>query len=290
MHYVEPIFRPPSEARSLLLQTTVGCSHNRCTFCAMYMTKKYRQQELDTVFADIEEARGASHHRRAFLLDGDALAAPEDFLTAVLSRIHERLPHIERVGVYGDARAILGKGEAAMARLEAAGLGIVYHGVESGDPQVLEDVRKPLSFDEMSETGRVMRASGVAYSVMAILGLGGEARTEEHAANTAEALNRLDPDYIGLLTLMLVPQTPFARKVDRGELVLPDRMGLLKELRTILAGLDVTKARFSANHASNYLPITGDLPAEQPRLLAMVDGILSSGDDRALKPEWMRGL
>jgi radical SAM superfamily enzyme YgiQ (UPF0313 family) len=290
VHYVEPLFRPPSEADSLLLPTTVGCSNNRCTFCAMYMTKKFRVLDLADTFADLEEARGARHYRRAFLLDGDALAAPQEHLEAVLGRVRERLPWIERVSTYGDARSILAKGADGLRRLGELGLGLVYHGIESGNPTVLERIRKPVSFDEMAEVGRIMKASGVGYSVMALLGLGGTELTAEHARDTATALSKLDPDYIGLLTLMLVPGTAMFRSQERGELVLPDRFGMLAELRTILAGVQVTKARFSANHASNYLPLRGDLPADRERLLALVDDILSKRDDRRLKPEWSRGL
>ena len=290
MHYVEPVFRPPSEADSLLLPTTVGCSHRRCTFCGMYRGKRFGLMDLADVFADIEEARTTGGFRRVFLLDGDALAAPEPFLADVLRRVRERLPWVERVGTYGEARAILEKGEDGLGRLRELGLGIVYHGVESGSAAVLERIGKPLGRDEMAACGRIMRASGVRYSVMAILGLGGVELSEEHARDTGVALSLLDPDYVGLLTLMLVPGTPLERRHARGEFVLPDRMGMLRELRTILAGLEVTAARFSANHASNYLPLRGDLPADKERLLAVVDSILATGDDSRLRPEWYRGL
>ena len=291
MHLVEPVFRPPSEAHSLLLPTTVGCSNNRCTFCAMYMTKKYRVLAEHEIFADIDEAAGwGPRFQRVFLLDGDALAAPQELLEAVLERVRERLPWVERVSTYGDARSILAKGADGLARLRERGLALVYHGIESGNPDVLAHIRKPVSFDEMAEVGRVMKASRVGYSVMALLGLGGTEMSEAHARDTARALTLLDPDYIGLLTLMLVPGTPLARQEERGELTLPDRFGMLTELRTILAGADVTKARFSANHASNYLPLKGDLPADRERLLALVDDILAARDDRRLKPEWLRGL
>jgi len=291
MHLVEPVFRPPSEADSLLLPTTVGCSNNRCTFCAMYMTKKFRVPPLDEVFADIDEAAAwGPRFRRVFLLDGDALAAPPEHLEAVLERVRERLPWVERVSTYGDARAILAKGVDGLSRLRERGLSLVYHGIESGNPQVLERIRKPVSFDEMAEVGRTMKAAGVGYSVMALLGLGGTELSEAHARDTARSFTLLDPDYIGLLTLMLVPGTPMFRQQERGELTLPDRFGMLAELRTILAGVEVTRARFSANHASNYLPLKGDLPADRARLLALVDDILADRDDRRLKPEWLRGL
>lgn len=291
MHLVEPVFRPPSEAASLLLPTTVGCSNNRCTFCAMYSTKKFRVLAEDEIFADIDEAVAwGPRFERVFLLDGDALAAPQELLEAVLERVRDRLPWVQRVSTYGDARSILRKGAEGLARLRERGLALVYHGIESGNPTVLEAIRKPVSFDEMAEVGRVMKRSGVGYSVMALLGLGGTALSAEHARDTARALSLLDPDYIGLLTLMLVPGTPMFRQQERGELELPDRFGMLAELRTILAGAEVTAARFSANHASNYLPLKGDLPADRARLLALVDDILAAKDDRRLKPEWLRGL
>ena len=286
----EPIFRPPSEAESLLLPVTVGCSHNRCAFCGMYRTKRYQVLDLDGILADIEQARRWPGLRRAFLLDGDALAVPTGLLADVLRAIRGRLPWITRVGVYGDARSILEKGAADMSLLHGLGLGIVYHGLESGSWAVLQQVGKPLSRDQMHEVRRVMKASGVSHSVMALLGLGGTRLTDDHAEGTAAALTALDPDDIGLLTLMVVPGTGIAARQARGEFELPDSWGMLRELRTILAGLDVTGARLSANHASNFLPIKGDLPGDKARLLALVDRVLATGDEGLLRPEWSRGL
>ncbi len=284
------MFRPPSEAESLLLPVTVGCSHNRCAFCGMYRTKRFAVLDLPGIIADIEEAKSWPMLRRAFLLDGDALAAPTDLLVSVLAAIRERLPWIERVGVYGDAQSIIGKGAADMTKLHELGLGMVYHGIESGSDAVLQRVGKPVSLEQMHEVGRVMKASGVKHSVMALLGLGGTELTDDHATATAVALNAMDPDYIGLLTLMVVPGTAIAARQARGEFELPDSWGMLRELRTILAGLEVTGARFSANHASNFLPVTGNLPQDKARLLALVDRVLETHDEGLLRPEWRRGL
>jgi radical SAM superfamily enzyme YgiQ (UPF0313 family) len=284
------VFRPPSEAESLLLPVTVGCSHNRCAFCGMYRTKRFAVLDLPGIIADIEEAKSWPMLRRAFLLDGDALAAPTDLLVSVLAAIRERLPWIERVGVYGDAQSIIGKGAADMTKLHELGLGMVYHGIESGSDAVLQRVGKPVSLEQMHEVGRVMKASGVKHSVMALLGLGGTELTDDHATATAVALNAMDPDYIGLLTLMVVPGTAIAARQARGEFELPDSWGMLRELRTILAGLEVTGARFSANHASNFLPVTGNLPQDKARLLALVDRVLETHDEGLLRPEWRRGL
>lgn len=290
MHYTEPIFRPPSEAHSLLLPVTVGCSYNKCAFCGMYTSKKFRLMAMEDIEADLEEARRLRGIRRVFLLDGDALAAPEPFLAEVLRLIRDRLPWVERVGLYGDHRAILDKGADGIRRLADLGLGIVYHGIESGSPEVLERVKKPVSWSDMERVGRIMKGSGVQYSVMALLGLGGTELSQAHARDTARALSLLDPDYVGLLTLMLVPGTPLYRRAERGLFELPDAMGMLRELRTVLAGIEVTSARFSANHASNYLPLRGDLPRDRERLLSLVDHVLETGDDSLLKPEWLRGL
>ncbi len=290
MRWTEPVFRPPSEAESLLLPVTVGCSHNRCAFCAMYRTKKFQVLDLPGIRSDIEEARQWPMLKRAFLLDGDALAAQTDLLAEVLTTIRERLPWIKRVGVYGDAQAIVGKGAGDMTRLGLLGLGMVYHGIESGSDQVLERVGKPVSREQMAEVGSVMKASGVKHSVMALLGLGGTELTAEHAAGTAQALTILDPDYIGLLTLMVVPGTALHLRLTRGQFELPDSFGMLGELRTVLAGLKVTGARFSANHASNFLPITGDLPQDQEKLLTLVDKVIQTRDEGLLRPEWRRGL
>ncbi|MBP7382111.1 radical SAM protein [Myxococcota bacterium] len=256
----------------------------------MYRTKRFAVLDLPGILADIDEARAWPHLRRAFLLDGDALAAPTDLLADVLAAIRDRLPWIQRVGVYGDARSIIDKGAADMTRLRELGLGIVYHGLESGSETVLQRIGKPLSPDQMAEVGCIMHASGVQHSVMALLGLGGTELTSDHATATARALTAIDPDYIGLLTLMVVPGTPLAARHSRGDFTLPDSWGMLSELRTILSSLTVTQARFSANHASNFLPIKGDLPGDKERLLALVDRVLDSHDDGLLRPDWRRGL
>lgn len=290
MRWTEPVFRPPSEAESLLLPVTVGCSHNRCAFCGMYRTKRFEVLDLPGILRDVEEARAWPWMKRAFLLDGDALAAPVDLLEEVLKAVRERLPWIRRVGVYGDAKAILGKGVEGMARLKALGLGMVYHGIESGSEEVLRRVGKPVSREEMAGVREVMKGAGVRHSVMALLGLGGTELSEQHALGTGEALTVLDPDFVGLLTLMVVPGTALALRMERGQFELPDSWGMLGELRTVLKGLEVTGARFSANHASNFLPITGDLPGEKGRLLGLVERVLMEKDEELLKPEWRRGL
>lgn len=291
MDYEGNIFRPPSEARSLLIQVTVGCTHNRCTYCAMYRDKRFRVKPWERVAADIEEARQAGPFtRRAFLCDGDVLSLSTDRLLRVLDEVRTKLPWIERVGVYGDTRGTAGKTVEDLVRLRDAGLGIVYHGVESGDDEVLRRVDKGATRAEVLEVGRKLRAAGIMHSVIVLLGLGGVERSREHAIATAEVVTELDPAYVGALVVTLVPGTPLHAQAEAGEYVLPDRFALLAELREMLSRIEVSACRFSANHASNYLPIRGDLPRDRAALLAMLDEVIESRDESRLKPEFLRGL
>ena len=277
MDYVGRIFRPPSEAQSLLLQVTVGCSHNRCTYCDMYRDKQFRPKSWDLVEADILEAKamGASF-RRVFLCDGDALIMSPRRLLQILAGIREHLPWVERVGVYGDTRSVLAKSVEQLRELREAGLGIVYHGVESGDDEV--------------ETARRLREAGIVQSVMVLLGVGGKRFSEQHARNTAKLLTQMDPPFAGALTTTVVPNTPLFEQQQSGEFELPSKFGMLKELRTIVAESDMSACRFSANHASNYLPLRSELPRDKAEVVAILDEVIARGDERQLKPERMRGL
>jgi radical SAM superfamily enzyme YgiQ (UPF0313 family) len=289
--YVGRIFRPPSEARSFLLQVTVGCSHNRCAYCDMYRDKQFRPKEWDTIAADIAEAaKLGPRFRRVFLCDGDALILPTKKLLRVLEAVRESLPWVERVGVYGDTRSVGRKRVEELTALREAGLGIVYHGMESGDDETLRRIDKGGTAAECVETASKLRAAGIAHSVMVLLGVGGKDRSREHAKATAEVLSRMDPPFVGALTTTVVPGTPLADAEARGEFVLPQKFELLQELRDIVAGSAFSACRFSANHASNYLPLTADLPEQKPRLVELLDQVLAARDERLLKPEALRGL
>ena len=289
--YVGRIFRPPSEARSFLLQVTVGCSHNRCAYCDMYRDKQFRPKEWDKVAADIDEAaRMGPRFKRVFLCDGDALILPARRLLQVLEAIREKLPWVERVGVYGDTRSVGRKTPEELAALREAGLGIVYHGMESGDDETLRRIDKGGTAEECVTTAQKLRDAGIQHSVMVLLGVGGVERSREHARATAEVLTRMDPPFVGALTTTVVPGTPLAEQEARGEFELPPKFQLLEELRDIVAGSNFSACRFSANHASNYLPITADLPEHKRELVALLDRVLAARDERLLKPEAMRGL
>lgn len=291
MDYVGRMFRPPSEAPSLLLQVTVGCSHNRCAYCDMYRDKRFRAKDPAVVRADLEEAsRLGPRFRRVFLCDGDALILSTRRLLQVLGEIRELLPWVERVGTYGDTRSVGRKSVDELRELRAAGLGIVYHGMESGDDETLRRIDKGGTRSECIETAAKLRDAGIAHSVMVLLGIGGVARSAEHAVATASALSEMDPPYVGVLTTTIVPGTPLHQMAARGEHALPDEFGMLQELRTLVAEVNLTDCRFSGNHASNYLPVRSQLPRDREALLEALDEVLARRDRRLLKPEALRGL
>lgn len=290
MDYVGSLFRPPSEADSLLIQATVGCSHNRCTYCAMYQGKTFRPKPWDVVRADLDEGLAQPYYRRVFLMDGDAMILSTERLLQILNYIREKGPHITRVSLYGDARGITHKSHEELVSLREAGLGMVYHGMESGSEEVLRRLQKGASAAQQVEAAQKLKAAGIRYSAIVLLGAGGVELSKEHATATAQALSAADPDYIGALMLMLVPGTPLWEDQQAGRFVLPDSWGLLEELHTLLREMTVTKARFSANHASNVLPMTGELPNDQKRLCEQVAAALARHDPARLKPDWARGL
>ena len=291
MDYVGRIFRPPSEAKSLLLQVTVGCSHNRCSYCDMYRDKRFSAKPWELVEHDIREAAALGpRFRRVFLCDGDALILSAPKLVRILEAIREHLPWIERVGVYGDTRSVGKKSVEELQQLRELGLGIVYHGVESGSDAVLELIDKGGTRAQCADTARKLREAGIAHSVMVLLGVGGTRLSEEHAHETASLLSEMDPPYVGALTTTVVPATPLADAERAGTFVLPDKFRMLEELSVIVEEARFTHCRFSANHASNYLPLTCELPRDRAELLAILNGVLARRDERVLKPELLRGL
>jgi radical SAM superfamily enzyme YgiQ (UPF0313 family) len=296
MDYVGHLFRPPSEADSFLLQISLGCSHNKCSYCAMYdlPEQRFKAKEWATVAADIEEAARLSVTgsviRRVFLCDGDALILPTNHLARILTTLKENLPTVRRVGIYGDARSILRKSPEELAHLKELGLGIVYHGAESGDDEVLRRVNKGSTAEQAAEAAARLREAGIRHSVMVMLGLGGTERSVEHAAQTAELLTRMDPPFVGALTTTLVPGTPLFQDSEAGDFALPDPWGMLEELRVLIRNSRFTRCRFHSNHASNYVPLSLNLPADRDKALAALDRILEQRDESTLRPEFLRGL
>lgn len=283
------IIRPPSEADSILLQVTLGCSHNKCAFCGAYTGKRFGFKDPETVRRDI--AFAAAHcrrQRRLFLCDGDALIMPQPRLLAILTDIREQLPWVTRVGTYANAKSIARKSDSELAALKDAGISILYMGLESGDDVTLKAMNKNGDSAFIVEQGRRVRTAGFKLNVTVINGLGGISRSRIHARETARALSEMDPEQIGALSLMLVPGTPLHDAHERGEFHLPDANCILAEIREMLAGLNLTRGLFLANHASNYLPLKVRLPSGKAQALAELDAALKG--DRALRPEGYRGL
>lgn len=289
LHYEGMIIRPPSEAESLLLQVTVGCSHNKCSFCGTYKGERFRIKDESIIDQDIRyAAENYPFFRRVFLPDGDVLILPQRKLTWILRRIREEMPWIQRVGLYGNAKSILRKKPLELEELRQLGLGIVYLGLESGDSQVLREIHKGVSPESMVEAGRRVREADCKLSVTALLGIAGRERSLTHARATGEVLSRMDPNYVGVLTLMILPNTELGRKVKAGEFELLAPREMLTELREMLLHTHMTRGLFLSNHASNYLPLRVKMPADKEKALAKVDAALEGGT--TLKPEWLRAL
>ncbi len=289
MHYEGDIIRPPSEGDSILLQVTVGCSHNKCSFCGAHKGRRFAIKRDETILEDIAfAAQYCKRQRRVFLCDGDALIIPQTRLVDILSEIRTQLPWVTRVGTYANAKSLRMKTPEQLEELRGQGLGIVYMGLESGDDATLEGVRKGMSCASIIEEGRKARQAGIKLSVTVILGLAGPERSEVHAALTGQALSAIDPEYVGALTLMLIPGTPLHRDWEAGRFVLPGATEMLLELRTMVDHTRLSHGIFLANHASNYLPIRARFPRDRESTIELIDRALTGR--MPLRPEWLRAL
>jgi radical SAM superfamily enzyme YgiQ (UPF0313 family) len=289
MHYEGMIIRPPSEADSILLQVTLGCSHNKCTFCGTFRDKRFNIKKDDIIFEDIEYARAhLPRQKRLFICDGDAMIVPMKRLRPILERIRDRLPWVERVGVYANTKGIGMKTDEELAELKSLGVGIAYMGLESGDDQVLADICKGATADKMIRMGKRVKQAGIQLSVTVLVGLAGKERSLVHATQTGRVLSEIDPDYVGALSLMLIPGTELHADHQDGRFQLPDPMEMLAELGQMIASTHLTDGLFHANHASNYLPVRARLPRDKEKTLDQIARALSG--KIKLKPEFMRAL
>ena len=285
------IFRPPSEADSLILQVTVGCSYNRCTFCGAYQGKSFRVKTFDEVKEDIDEvcAYGVSIPR-VFLADGDALAIPQQQLINILSTLKTRVRGLERVGIYANARDILRKSVDELKELKALNLGIIYLGLESGNREVLRRIKKNATVDRMIRAAKRVKESGILLSVTVLLGIGGVELSQAHAEDTGKVLSQMDPDFVGALSLIVVPGTPIEKEIKTGRLVLPTPFALIQELETMVLHSEFTQCFFASNHASNYLPLRIRMPEEKKEALQKIREVLRRKDPELLRPEYLRAL
>ena len=290
MDYEGLIIRPPSEAYSLLLQVTVGCSHNKCTFCGAYRQKKFKIKSLEQIKKDLHEASSYENVDRVFLCDGDALIIPQPRLEEILKLINTNLSNIERIGTYANAKSILRKSVEELKKLRDLGLNIIYLGVETGNVEVLKKIHKGVTYEQMVEAGRRVKEAGILLSITVLLGLGGIEKSIEHAIDTAKILSDIDPDYVGALTLMLIPETELYEDYVAGRFVLPDQFGFIRELYLMIANSNFTNCYFTSNHASNYLPVKAYLPREKGKITKMIGSVLEEKDPSRIRPEHLRGL
>lgn len=290
--YIEPVFRPPSEAKSLILPVTNGCSWNKCTFCEMYTQeqKKFRARKDEDIQADIARAAQALPAvKRVFLADGDAMILPTRRLKQILQWCHEAFPSLERVSSYCLPRNIAKKSVEELAELRALGLEYLYVGLESGDDLVLQKVNKGETFESSVSALQKIREAGLVSSVMVLNGLGGRRYSEQHAVNSAKAINLSQPDFVSTLVVSF----PMGKERFLSEFEDFDELNqheLFKELRTFIAHLELENTVFRSDHASNYLPLKGVLNKDKDRLLAELDLAINEPDKVILRQEWQRGL
>jgi radical SAM superfamily enzyme YgiQ (UPF0313 family) len=288
--YEGSVFRPPSEARSLILQATIGCSHNKCTFCITFQDKDFRIKEFEAIKRDVEAVLPYyKNAKRIFLADGNALVIPTNDLLKILNLLTNNFPNLERVGIYASPQDIRKKSVEELKLLREAGLGIIYIGLESGSDMILKKVKKGALSKQMIQAADLVKESKITLSVIFILGLGGTKHSKEHAQKTAEILSKMDPDYIGALTLMVVKGTPVYEEVKKGELEILNPREVFEELKILIENLNLTNCVFRANHASNYLPVGGTFPKDKEMILGRIEKILRQ-KDVSFKPEWLRAL
>ncbi|MBN2071881.1 MAG: radical SAM protein [Candidatus Krumholzibacteriota bacterium] len=290
IQYDEPVYRPPSEAGSLILQATSGCSHNRCAFCQMYKGKRFAVKEWKVLKGEIDAAkRYLPETARIFLGDGDAFVLATEKLERILDYLAGSFPRLQRVSAYANPSNLLGKSVGEMTRLREKGLKIIYYGVETGDPELLLMTGKGATPGEMIEGCAKAREAGLKISATVITGLGGSERSLRHARMTGELVSRLEPRYLSALTLMLGPfEEEYIKLFGPGFRMNTPAEDLL-ELREMISRLENDRCIFRSNHASNYLALKGTLRKDREALVATIDRALDD-PGRYLRKEWMRGL
>lgn len=292
IRYEGTLFRPPSEADSLILQATIGCSYNECAFCGMYRAKRFRVRPLSELEAEIAWARDTAGEavRKVFLADGDALVAKASFLCTLLERLRAAFPQLRRVSCYASPQSLAVRSESEMRDLRERGLTLYYLGIESGDDQTLARLTKGVDSAEMVRVALKAQEAGVALSTMILLGAGGRARSAEHARESARVVNAIQPRFVSTLVMTPVEDTPLFEAAARGEIDDLTPIELAAELRTFLAALDLRATVFRSNHASNFLALAGTLPKDQARLVGALDHVLAAPESARFRPAWLRGL
>jgi len=289
MHYEGMIIRPPSEADSIILQVTVGCSHNKCTFCGTYKDVRFRLKQDDVVDQDIDfAATYCKRQKRVFLADGDALIIPQRRLVDLLTRIRRKISWVNRISLYGNAKSVLLKSTEELKELKSLGLDRVYMGLESGSDRILQNIRKGADAAKMIRAGQRVKDAGLFLSLTVLLGIGGTAYSREHAVETGRVVSVMSANQIAVLTLMLLPNTELYLLEKSSKFTLPSQTEMLHELRLMVENIAISRAQFQANHASNYLPINCRLSRDKAMVLAAIDQALAG--EKRLTPEYLRVL
>jgi len=289
MNYIGDVIRPPSEANAIILQVTVGCSYNKCTFCGAYKNRPFQLKSLATIEADLLFAREHCQSKnRIFLADGDVLILSQRRLVQLFNMIHRYLPQVTKISLYGSARAIRHKSIDQLIELKSMGLDRIYMGLESGCDHVLQNIKKGEKSIAITAAGKKIKEAGLFLSVTVLLGLGGSSLSAEHAVLTAEVLNEMMPNQIAVLTYMPLANTELGRKVAAGIFILPTAEEILLELHSLIAHLHDFKCQFHANHASSYLPIAGRLPKDKAAFLKSIQ--MAVNGVTPLVPDYRRAL
>jgi radical SAM superfamily enzyme YgiQ (UPF0313 family) len=289
LDYEGMVIRPPSEAYSILLQVTVGCSHNKCSFCGTYKDKRFRIKSNDRILKDIHFAsRYLRRQKKVFLMDGDALIIPQKRLVWILERVREHLPWVRRVGLYANAKSIRMKSDEELMQLKELGLGIAYLGVETGHPELLTKICKGTTRENLILQGKRIKKAGIKLSVTVLLGIAGPEMSLEHAKETGKLLTEMDPDFVGALTVMVLPNTLLGQEYAEGKFQVLTVTQLLTELGQMVASTRLSRGLFYSNHASNYLPIKVRYPEGKEAALSLIQKAIQG--EVGLRPEWMRGL
>ncbi|MDX2495432.1 MAG: radical SAM protein [Desulfuromusa sp.] len=278
--YEEPVFRPPSEARSLILQITIGCSQNQCKFCGMYKMKQFRIRSVADIATEVDAIpkEHRKHYQRIFLADGDALVYPQQELIDILDLLDDKFPNLTRIGIYASPKSLTTKNVEELQQLKLKKLRILYFGLESGDAPTLELTDKGYKPEQMLELCRKAQSAGIKISITAILGLAGRKRSHEHAVATAEWINQLSPEFFSLLTMFQRHNDPYF------ELIEPLTNGeIIEEALTIVKHLQPQKTILRSNHASNILNLAGSYPKDREKMIAQTEAALVEARSH---PDW----
>jgi radical SAM superfamily enzyme YgiQ (UPF0313 family) len=290
--YEQPLYRPPSEARSLILQATLGCSYNKCAFCVSFQNKKFRLRPLDELFSEIDWAsKNLANTRRVFLADGDAMAMRPDRMIKILNKLYAKLPRLERVTAYAGPGNFRHLNLEQLKQVRQAGLSMLYFGLESGDDEVLRRIRKGFSCQEMVAACLLAQQAGFDLSLTVVLGLAGAKASNRHAQATGRAISQIKPRYASALTLMIEPRKPSYTECYNDPDWHPlNALESLHECRTIIENIRADHIIFRSNHASNYVALKGVLQRDKAEMLNTIDEALANPASSLLRPEWMRGL